>query len=62
MVHAAKWDYVKAFEWCHKAAQQGQCDAQSVLSKMYDVGKGVEQDYAKSAEWYDRFMNCEVIE
>jgi len=52
-------NYAKAVEWCHKAAQQGHCDAMAELSLMYDGEEGVLHDEAKADEWSDKFMSCE---
>jgi hypothetical protein len=38
--------------WYHKAAEQGNADAQSYLGYLYDKGQGVPQDYAQAAAWY----------
>jgi len=52
-------NYAKAMEWCHKAAQQGHCDAMLELCLMYDGEEGVPHDEAKADEWFEKFMSCE---
>ncbi len=41
----------QAVAWYHKAAEQGQVDAQSNLGAMYDNGKGVPQDDRQAVAW-----------
>ena len=45
-------NYVQAFPFCKKAAQQGYAFAQSQLGFMYDIGHGVAQDYKEAVKWY----------
>ncbi len=47
-------DYLKAFEWCQKAAENGDTNAQTYIGNMYYYGDGVEQDYAKAMEWHQK--------
>ena len=35
-------------------ANQGDAEAQNNLGLMYDLGQGVEQDYKKAIEWYEK--------
>ena len=49
-----KQDYVKAFEWYKKAAEQGDAWAQNKIGWLYQNGYGVIQDYAKAFEWYKK--------
>jgi hypothetical protein len=42
----------KAFQLTLQAAQIGYVPAQEVVGMMYAIGKGVEQDYHKAAEWF----------
>jgi len=44
-------DYPRAAYWYHKAAEQGDADAQYSLGILYVYGHGVPQDYARAAEW-----------
>lgn len=37
-----------------KAAVQGDAQAQNDLGDLYDLGQGVEQDYAKAKEWWKK--------
>ena len=45
-------DYVEAFKWYRKAADQGYATAQSNLGWMYANGRGVPKDEALACEWY----------
>ena len=42
-----------------KAAKQGDANAQYNLGVMYYHGKGVEQDYFKAREWYEKAVKQE---
>ena len=44
--------YEQAFPVCSKAAEQGDAAAQFNLGLMYDLGRGVQQDYAEAEKWY----------
>src|SRR5674476_586003 len=35
-----------------RRAEKGDANAQFVLGRKYDIGKGVPQDYAEAAKWY----------
>jgi TPR repeat protein len=41
-----------AMSWFHKAADQGDAFAQAAVGSMYDLGKGVAQDYTEAAKWF----------
>lgn len=45
-------DYKRAEVICRKAAEQGDSAAQYVLGVMYNMGRGVTQDYTEAARWY----------
>ena len=48
-------DYkVESVKWFRKAAEQGHAEAQYKLGKMYEDGRGVEQDSKKAIEWYQK--------
>ena len=48
-------DYkVEATKWFRKAAEQGHAEAQYKLGKIYEDGRGVEQDGKKAIEWYQK--------
>ena len=48
-------DYeVEATKWYHKAAEQGHAQAQYNLGKMYEDGRGVQQNSKKAIEWYQK--------
>lgn len=57
-------EYLKAAEWYQKAAEQGYIPAQSALSKMYESGIGVKQDYEKAAFWSQEEyrLTCQAAE
>ena len=39
-------------KWYHKAAVQGNAEAQFSLGSCYDFGTGVEQNYIEAVKWY----------
>jgi molecular chaperone DnaK (HSP70) len=47
-------NYPEAVESYRKAAEQGNAEAQYLLGRMYDWGRGVEQDYEQAREWYQK--------
>jgi TPR repeat protein len=47
-----KQDYAKAVNWCRKAAEQGDSDAQYSLGYCYENGEGVKPDAGEAAGWY----------
>ncbi len=49
--------FVLAIEWYKKAADAGNSDAMSNIGYMYELGKGVKQDYNKALEWYTKAFN-----
>ena len=49
-----KQEYVQAFYWYQKAAEQGNVWAQFRLGWLYDSGQGVTQDYNKAVYWYQK--------
>jgi len=44
----------KAIEYFEKAAEKDNAEAQLYLAYMYNIGKGVKQDYAKAKSFYER--------
>ena len=44
-------DNKEAFKWYKKAAEQGDCDAQYYLSKLYLKGVGTDVDEDKAKYW-----------
>lgn len=44
--------YLRAVQWFRKAADQGNVHAQCSLGRLYEMGKGVKQDYEQAAYWY----------
>ena len=47
-----KGNYAQALELLRPLANQGIATAQNNLGWMYDVGKGVAQDYQEAVKWY----------
>jgi len=45
-------EYEQAFPVCCEASEQGDSHAQFSLGKMYDFGKGVQQDDTEAVKWY----------
>jgi TPR repeat protein len=45
-------DYKSARQWFHKAAEQGNANAQFNLGVMYAKGVGVPQDYVQAHMWF----------
>ncbi len=50
----ARGDHTAAAAEFQKLAEQGDKKAQAHLGYMYNVGEGVEQDYAKAVKWYKK--------
>ena len=51
-------EYEKAFLFMEKAAQKGDVLAQYYLATYYEKGQGVEQNYVKAAELYEKVSGC----
>jgi uncharacterized protein len=49
--------FAEAFSWTHKAAQQGEAEAQRDLGFMYSAGQGAVQDYTEAAKWFRKAAN-----
>ncbi|TDJ19974.1 MAG: hypothetical protein E2O62_01740 [Gammaproteobacteria bacterium] len=47
-------DFVQAFLWYRRAAQQGHADAQYSLGNMYLMGEGIKQDDYQARQWYEK--------
>jgi len=45
-------DYATALKEFNPLAEQGYVKAQSKLGYMYDIGRGVTQDYKAAIKWY----------
>jgi uncharacterized protein len=50
-------DEARAAKWVHKAADQGNVEAQIILGSMYEGGHGVPQDYAAAVSWFRKAAN-----
>jgi len=50
--HGGGKDLTTAASWFHKAADQGNLDAQIKMGVMYYLGEGVAKDPAQTALWY----------
>lgn len=46
-------DYAEAVKWSHKAANQGDVDAQFRLGMCYNAGEGVTKDLVEAAKWWN---------
>ena len=55
-----KPDYVKAFEWFIKAAEDGYPDAMKNIGIMYYLGRGVESDDEAAKRWLTKAANIGV--
>lgn len=49
--------YEEVFNWFQKAADQGYKSAFFYMGWCYANGNGTEKDYAKAAEWYEKYMS-----
>jgi len=47
-------NYVKAFKWYTKSAEQGHSQAQCILGVMYHKGEGVSVKYADARKWFTK--------
>ena len=47
-------DYAEALRWYHKAAEQGDAEAQYNLGAMYHNGDGVRRNFHLSKEWFGK--------
>ena len=45
-------DYKTAWKILMPLAKQGQAEAQVIISDMYNIGRGVQQDNSRAIEWY----------
>ena len=50
----AKGQYREAADWCRRAAEQGDADAQYLLGNLYRDGVGVESDWDQALDLYRR--------
>ncbi|MHB9147984.1 MAG: tetratricopeptide repeat protein [Candidatus Amoebophilus sp.] len=50
-------DYMQAFNWIRESAIQKYVEAQYVIGLFYRNGYGVDKDYAKAKEWYEKAAN-----
>ena len=48
-------DYLEAVKWYRAAAEQGLPLAQYLLGYMYEIGRGVPQDYVQAHTWYNLY-------
>ena len=57
-VETNSWNYKgpkdtpKAIFWLKRAGEHGDPDAQAELGRLYEMGEGVDQDYASAVFWY----------
>ena len=45
-------DYARALKQLMPLVEQGDADAQLLLGRMYDKGKGVPKDFVEASRWY----------
>lgn len=45
------------FRWLMKSAEAGNAAAQDAVGMMYELGRGVSQDYGEAARWYEKAAN-----
>jgi len=50
-------DNSAALSWYHRAALQGDADAQNNLGAMFDTGEGIEEDDEQAMHWYTLSAN-----
>ena len=58
-------DYKEAMKWYQLAAEQGSPKAYFNIGQLYNLGKGVEQDYNEATKWFikvieNKYTNSEV--
>ena len=51
------WNPEAALSWWHKAAVQGNAEAQVQIGGAYEFGDGVAVDYVEAMKWYDKAAN-----
>ena len=56
------FDWAGEFELWKDSAELGDVLAQFRIAQFYEQGVGVEQSYAKAAEWYDRAAYCGSVD
>ena len=50
-------NYPKAYSLFSLAAEKGLAEAQCQLGILFETGKGIEKDYLKAEEWYNKACN-----
>jgi len=45
-------NFVEAFDWCHRAANYGNSNSQTLLAELYYLGLGDEQDLDQAEQWF----------
>jgi uncharacterized protein len=53
-VREEKGANTQAFEWCRRAAEQGDPAAQNALGLMYEDGWGTDPDHKQAFDWYQK--------
>ncbi|MCG3659941.1 tetratricopeptide repeat-containing protein [Aliarcobacter butzleri] len=56
-IYRKNGEYIKAFEYFQKSANQGYDKAEFILGYMYSHGEGIEKDYQKAIQWYEKSAN-----
>ncbi|NOQ13249.1 MAG: hypothetical protein GQ583_02055 [Methyloprofundus sp.] len=45
-------NFAQAFDWCQRAAHQGNANSQTLLGELYYLGLGGEQDSELAEQWF----------
>jgi len=45
-------NFVEAFDWCHRAANYGDSNSQTLLAELYYLGLGGQQDIKQAEQWF----------
>ncbi len=49
-----KINFPKAFDWCHRSANLGNADSQTLLAEIYYLGLGGEVDADYATSWFEK--------
>jgi len=47
-----RMNFVEAFDWCHRAANYGGANSQTLLAELYYLGLGGKQDIKQAEQWF----------
>ncbi len=54
-----KEEYAESMRWYERAIEGGELDACYWVGQFYQLGRGVEKDYRKASEYFERCLGCE---